>query len=332
MTRKLASVRQITNVTPIPKADRVELVHILGWRIVCKKGEYKPGDLCVFIEIDSFVPETVAPFLTTSSGPKLYKGITGNRVKSRKMLGQLSQGLILPLKSLMVCESLADYYNGDDVTDHLSIIKWENEVPLSAKTGNQRGVWPSFIPKTDQERLQNIDDDTLLEWKDWTWEITEKLDGTSMTIYFYEGEMHVCSRNVDLHDGDNMYWNAARALNLDSSQQDGLAFQGELIGPGIQGNQYGLVEHQFRLFDIWGISGQMYFNSMERGRWAQAFKILEVPLLDYKHLGTRDEVMQWADGPSVFNTTKREGLVFKAEGEPSFSFKVISNDWLGEYE
>ena len=54
--RKLASIQKIWDVVPIENADAIELVKVLGWQCVAKKGEFNKGDLCIYFEIDSFLP------------------------------------------------------------------------------------------------------------------------------------------------------------------------------------------------------------------------------------------------------------------------------------
>ena len=56
MARKLAHIETVHNIRPIPGADRIEQVNVLGWNVITKKGEFKEGDLCIYVEIDSKMP------------------------------------------------------------------------------------------------------------------------------------------------------------------------------------------------------------------------------------------------------------------------------------
>src|SRR6056297_2163559 len=122
--RKLASIRRIADVKPIPNADAIEVAVVDGWEVVTKKGEYKPGDLAVYFEIDSFVPEHLAPFLTKAGKAKEHQGVVGNRLRTVKLRGQVSQGLLLPLRP--TCDMIKSMVmEGLDVTAPLGVVEYE---------------------------------------------------------------------------------------------------------------------------------------------------------------------------------------------------------------
>ena len=100
--RKLASIRRIADIQPIPGADAIEVCTIDGWKVVAQKAMgYKVGDLVVYFEIDSWIPHKIAPFLTKNAAiPKVFNGVEGERLKTIKLKGTTSQGLILPLSAL----------------------------------------------------------------------------------------------------------------------------------------------------------------------------------------------------------------------------------------
>ena len=180
MERKLASVRRITDIQPIPNADAIEVVVVGGWKVVTKKGEFNVGDLCVYCEIDSFLP--ILPqyeFLRKSSYKKLSTGEEGFRLRTIKLRGQVSQGLVLPLSVLPGGREL---FEGMDVTEVLSITKYEPPIPASL-AGKVKGLFPSFLHKTDEERLQNLDSEYPFD-SNKKYYVTEKLDGSSATFYF----------------------------------------------------------------------------------------------------------------------------------------------------
>lgn len=89
--RELAYVVKIDNITPIDGYDRVELAHIAGWTVVVGKDQFKPGDLAIYFEIDSKLPE-VKPFIDNEFLVKKHF-----KVKTQKMCKSISQGLIMPL-------------------------------------------------------------------------------------------------------------------------------------------------------------------------------------------------------------------------------------------
>jgi len=185
INRKLASVRRIKQILPIAGADKIELALVDGWQVVVKKGEFTEGSLAVYFEIDSFVPDTIAPFLTKEGyDPKEFNGVKGERLKTIKLRKQLSQGLLLPLA---VAEASGKRFNeGDDVTELLGVQKWEAEEKATNTSGNllpsKTRSFPYFIKKTDQERAQNYG--PMIEQNlDTKFETTVKKDGSSLTVF-----------------------------------------------------------------------------------------------------------------------------------------------------
>lgn len=97
--RKLASIRRIDALDPIEGADKIEVATVGGWKVVCQKGLYNVGDLAVYFEIDSWIPTTVAPFLTKAGQyPKVFEGVEGERLKTITLRKQISQGLLLKIE------------------------------------------------------------------------------------------------------------------------------------------------------------------------------------------------------------------------------------------
>ena len=359
--RKMATVRRIDNINPIPDADAIEVAAVGGWKVVVKKGEFKVGDLAVYCEIDSFIPSTVAPFLTKPGHyPKTFEGVEGERLRTVRLRGQISQGLLIsvgrvegtgtPYIVSLPCEGAPEgdmifVSEGLDVSDAWGIKKWEAPIPAQL-AGEMRGVFPSFIRKTDQERIQNL----TREFPEWLgdvddresqlqWEITEKLDGSSMTVYVNRNDSGVCSRNLNLLESSgNTYWRVARdraLIEKISSTGRNIALQGELIGEGIQGNPYKIKGQDFYLFDIYDIDAGEYLLPSERQALATELDIQCVPviayspsLLDGLGIKTVDAVLGFAEGAStLMNKTEREGLVFKCTTQ-QLSFKAVSNKFL----
>lgn len=324
--RKLATVRRIAELNPIEGADAIECAKVDGWKVVVKKGEFAVGQLATYFEIDSWIPEDIAPFLCKDK--REFNGIPGARLRTIRLRGQVSQGLLLPAP-------VEHAEEGDDLTEVLGIQKWEP--PVSAQlSGLVRGNFPGFLQKTDQERVQNLSRD-LDAWRadDSTWEVTEKLDGSSMTAYIRDGEFGVCSRNLDLtRDESNSFWATAIKLQLEERMARlgrNIAIQGELIGPGIQGNRYALDAHQFMLFDVFDIDQFQYLTAAERIAVATELSVLHCPILSASASieNSVDELLLMAEGPSALPPhPQREGLVYKCTTNPSLSFKVISNKFL----
>lgn len=338
--RKMATIRKIDALRPIDGADAIECAVVGGWTVVVKKGEYSAGDLAVHCEIDSFIPTTIAPYLTRPGQyAKTYEGVEGERLRTVKLRGQLSQGLLLPLEP--TCENIvSELFDGLDVSFPLGIVKYEAPVP-AALAGEVRGMFPSFIPKTDQERVQNLKTE-LAEWlvTDLHWEVTEKLEGSSMTVYVRDGEVGVCSRNLDLKRNPvNSLWRAALKYDLEEKLKiagTNIAIQGELVGNGIQGNIYKMRDQDFFVYDIYDIDAGRYYTPAERKAFVQVFGLNHCPVLAYSAelydtlgITNLEQVLKFAEGKSVMSMIgcEREGLVFKCH-EQSVSFKAISNRYL----
>jgi len=333
--RKLATIRRISDIQPIPNADAIEVATVDGWQVVIKKGEFQVGNLAIYLEIDSWVPNTIAPFLSKTKEPRVYQGVPGERLRTVKLRGQVSQGLLLSVRILPPARVLEE---GDDVSEELNINKWEMEIPAQLR-GTVKGSFPSFIPKTDQERIQNLVHE-LEQWKgsNELWEITEKLDGSSMTVYVNQGYDGVCSRNLDLkQDDNNSFWKIAIQERIHDRIREvfgprNIALQGELIGPGIQGNKYNLQELKFYLFDIFDIDRQVYISAKERHELCFHMVLTHVPVMTVRSLDkdvTVASLLKLAEGPSFLNlTVEKEGYVYKNANNPSMSFKTISNAFL----
>ena len=333
--RKMATIRRIDALRPIPGADAIECAVVGGWTCVVKTGEFKEGDLAVYCEIDSWIPHEVAPFLSKGNFPHVYNEVKGERLRTIKLRGQLSQGLLLPLSTLTMVES--ELFEGLDVSFPLGIVKYEAPIPASL-AGEVKGMFPSRIPKTDQERVQNLSVE-LEEWKaaKLTWEVTEKLDGSSMTVYMIDGEVGVCSRNLDLKPNpDNSLWATAYRNEVDVKliqSLSNLAIQGELVGNGIQGNMYKMRDQEFYVYDIYDIDAGRYFTPAERVAYCKAWDIKHVPVFKSDFMLSTETVadlLQMAEGKSVMGTIagpEREGLVYKCN-ERQVSFKTVSNRFL----
>jgi RNA ligase (TIGR02306 family) len=335
--RKLATIRKIDNIRPIVGADAIEAAVVGGWTVVVKKDEFKVGDLAVYLEIDSWVPHELAPFLSKGQDPREYNGVKGERLRTVKLRGQISQGLLLPLSVFprsLGFDYATDRTVGEDVSHWLGIQKWEAPIPAQL-AGDVRGMFPTKIPKTDQERIQNLTVE-LEEWKAaaLSWEVTEKLDGTSMTVYVDGDDEGVCSRNLNLKENEsNSLWRVAKHDQLIEKLRStgrNLAIQGELVGEGIQKNMYKLKGQHFFLFDVYDIDRGAYLNPVERRALASKLDIGHVPVLkedEVLEVCNVEHILKWAEAKALMGGADREGIVFKCN-EREVSFKAISNKFL----
>ena len=335
MERKLASVRKIADIQAIPNADAIELATIDGWKVVVAKNVgHKVGDFVVYCEVDSFLPiKPEFEFLRKSSYKKMGEQ-EGFRLRTIKLRGQISQGLILPISEVIPFPDVLDYMEvGKDVTELLGIVKYEPPVPAEL-AGKVKGNFPSFIPKTDEERVQNLSSD-YEGWKNEIFYVTEKLDGSSATYYINNGVFGVCSRNLELLESEgNTFWKVARELDLENKMKSvGINFsiQGELIGEGVQGNPYKVKGQTVRFFNLFDIDLQQYHSLGTMKKLIEDDLGLQmVPVLDehFKLPNTIEEILKYADKKSSLNPNfDREGVVIRSK-DRKISFKVISNKFL----
>lgn len=330
--RKLASVVKIVDIQPIPGADAIVVATVKGWKVVVKVNEYKVGDLAVYYEIDSFLPIRPQFEFLRKSSFKRMGSTEGFRLKTIRLRGQISQGLLTPIPV-----DITDPKEGDDLTEVLGIVKYEPPIPAQL-AGKIKGTFPSFIPKTEEIRIQNFESEVGFSPVGERAYVTEKLDGTSFTCYFKDGVFGVCGRNWELSEtDDNSLWRMAKMLELKDKMTKlgkNIALQGELIGAGINGNLYGLSDHKLYFFTGYDIDKgrRMFFDELE---WVLfGLQLQMVPVLEKygfvipKEGNIVDYMLKYAEGKSVLNMeVDREGVVVRGL-EREFSFKAISNTYL----
>lgn len=332
--RKLATIRKIAAIEPIEGADAIEVAVVDGWKVVVKKGEFQVDSLACYVEIDAWIPTELAPFLSKGKEPREFEGVKGERLRTVKLRGQLSQGLLLPIPEDTIKGAGHLVAEGLDLTEHLGILKWER--PMNAQlAGMARGNFPALVPKTDQERIQNLTR-SFEQYQLDSWSITEKLDGSSCTFYLDdEGVFHVCSRNLDLKEDEaNSFWKVAHKFQIEDIMRRnfmlGMAIQGEMIGEGIQGNQY-KTQLDFYVYDMYNTHTGQYILPVQLKAACERLGLKHVPILaestDIKEQSIQS-ILDFAEGKSLLNGSNREGVVFKSNTVHDRSFKSISNSWL----
>jgi len=330
-SRKLATIDKISAIRPHPNADAIELATVRGWQVVTKKGEFKKDDLCVYCEIDSVLPERPEfEFLRAKHF----------RIKTVRLRGELSQGIAFPL-SVLPKDGLPDvpYLIGADMTELLGVTLYEPPLSLSIG-GDIEGPFPGFLRKTDEERIQNCEW-VLDQYRDLDWVATEKLDGTSATYFWKDGEFGICSRNFKMKPTPgNLHGRLAEKLGLAAKLARygrNIALQGEIVGPKVQGNPYGLKEPQVMFFNLFDIDEGRYEDHPSLVQFCRKLDLPRVQVVAYGDVlpATLPQVLKMAEGRSLLNGDKlREGLVFRPMFEVRdpklgrLSFKAISNQWL----
>ena len=351
--RKLASIQTVNTIEPIPNADAIEKVRVLGWWLVAKKGEHQVGNRIVFCEPDALLPERPEfEFLRANSFKPAQVDVDGTvllpagfRIKTIKLRGQVSQGICFPLSIL---PPGAPAEEGTDVTESLQVRHWEPPIPVGCG-GKIKGGFPGFLTKTDEIRVQTIEK-VLERHKGKTFYVTEKLDGTSFTAYIRQGEYGVCSRNLRLDETDegSALVRLAKVLGVEEKLRQAkerygfdLAIQGEMIGPGVQKNKYGLKGAELRVFNV---------VNLDTSRWldqdVMLLALVEMGLPWVPQLGrltlnhTIDELVVYSEGVSALNDkVQREGVVLRPLVEEHdediggrLSFKVINPKFLLKYD
>lgn len=327
--RNLASIQRILDLQPIKDADQIEKAKVLGWQCVVKKGEFSVGDLCVYMEIDSLLPDRLEfEFLK----PR------GMRIKTIRLRGVISQGICFPLSILPFGVQAEE---GDDVTELLGVLKYEP--PISANlSGEAKGMFPSFIPKTDETRVQVLQE-LLTECRGLNCYISEKLDGSSATYYVRYGGFGVCSRNLELKETEgNTFWKVARQFDFEEKLLrlgKNIALQGELIGEGIQGNKYKLRGQLVAFFNAYDIDDRRYYDYAEFVDLLDGLGLSSVPIIQTGFClePDIDFLLQLSVGKSLLNAqTEREGIVIRPMVEQRcdigrVSFKAVSPEFLLKY-
>ena len=378
--RALAYITTLDEIKPIEGYDRVEYGRTGGWWCIINKADnMKVGDKIVYFEIDSKVPSTDERFAFLEK--RHYK------VKTLKMCKVISQGLIMPITLFPELQDLDVESNVTDIlkivyaedednvrkkvnpnakyesmkarkknlfkkpwAKWLMKRKWGRELLFlffGKKSDNPKG-WPSFISKTDEERIENMP--WRLQDQDRLWVVTEKLDGTSCTYALQcknkkrtKFEFFVCSRNVRQADIDqkcyhdhNIYWDLALKYNIENNLKeylmehknlDWVCIQGEGVG-SVQGNPLKLTEDDLYVFNF-KTSEEGRIDSFRGKEIISKWKMKWVPILGTMHLPkTMEEMKIEADGSSAVNpNVMREGLVYRSlDGKESF--KNVSTNYL----
>lgn len=339
--RKLASVQRIWKIEPIEGADRIELANILGWQCVVNKGQFKPGDLGVYFEIDSFLPERPEfEFLRKSSFRESDIMGRGFRLNSMKFKGKLSQGLLMPLGTFPnIPVGL-----GEDVTKALGVRKWEIE-ERATTGGTIVGGLPHDVPKTDEIRVQ-AEPDLIRDFSGLDYYISTKMDGSSHSISLDSDGFHVTGHNYEYKDdGKSSFYEYIKPNAIKNNilayagmkRWDSLTIQGEFCGPGIQANKLKLRKPEWFVFTV-RVNGERV--GLEK--MLEICDVLGIQSVPIEETGcdlpskypTVESLLERADGQYP-NGGSKEGIVVRPI-EPVYcerisaplSMKVVNNRYL----
>lgn len=323
---KLASIERIKSVAHHSNADTLDVVHVLGYQCIVKRDQFQAGQLVVLIQPDVVLPN--APWTT------LYKA-KSNRVKAIRLRQVWSMGIVEPITLLMThisqqlpAEQTVAFNEGQEVSEILGITKYEPPLPQDI---NAKGHLPYGLTKTDEERWQNIPD---LPWGAIV-DVTLKIDGSSLTVYYKNGDVGVTTRTMDLKlDSSSHYTNIVRDSILPSvksyceTNKKNLAFRGEMYGKGIQsfkGNPHCEKPLSFALFEVMdldtlqsqGTESELYFEKI-----GKALNIETVPILEKGVVLTPELIKKYEKDLETINGQPFEGVVINLPD--GTSFKVIN--------
>jgi len=355
----LASIQKILWKKEIKGADNIELVGVLGWQVVTKKNQFQIGDLCVYIQIDTVVPDKPEfQFLKERNF----------RIRTIKLKKELSQGILFKIEEVLHTIDYGKFKEGEDVTTILEIKKYEkpDNNPIKYEKPKMPKIWykkwiyllkynilykafPYLRPKTrspfptnlvsitDEERIQNIPE-ILKKYQGKEFIVSYKLDGSSITIIHNKvlgkSRYRICSRRFELHDTKNDWYKVFKETNFENHivklvnyyKTNDIIIQGEAIGK-FNGNYHNLQRDDIRIFNI-------YVNGikLKQNEILDVCKQLNIPVCPlYKKIilnYSLEEILKISDIPDILNPkVPVEGLVWRCI-EDNFSFKVINNKYL----
>lgn len=335
----LATIQTVAEIHEHPNADRLVILETSeGWRVCVPNGFYKPGDAIIHVMPDSVLPANPAySYLANGGNERVYGDHTYYRVRQTKLRGEASQGVVLPLSVLTEFDPAATVDVGTDVSGPLGAMKYEKPAPAD---GESKGGFPSRLKKTDEDNFQKAG------WKHFigkTAFVTEKYDGSSMTIAILDGEFKVFSRNLEKDaEGQSHFALTCKEYDLEHKLRElhmhlpykEFAVQGELVGPSIQKNPLGLATLEFRPFNIWIVDDMAYFPQLPGYAHLELCGFNPVPVIAQEYVipDSAEELRNFAKGDYTEAPGHiREGLVFsflnQAKGRVATSFKVINPDY-----
>lgn len=353
--RKLVTVRKITSVSPIDGADRIVAVGVDGWEIVCQKGIHNVGDSVLYFELDSFLPQSDLRFESFMKfGTRTFDGVVGHRIKTVRLKGVYSQGVIMPLSEFPEIPSVEE---DTDYSEAIGIVKWEAPQERGEGMGYQgdkKGEFPWFIRKSDQERIQNLYGKLTRTHSDKEFVGTLKMDGSSITVGYVVGERYdnkeffYCSRNQELkmpdfgkedfkRENEGKFYQGAANSDLFAKAHwlhilfgSYYAIQGELVGSGVQGNFEKFDTYQVFAYNIFDIEKQEYVDYNTFETMAEAVKLQTVPKVYGANkvlIHELKDILEWSNLDKVLNADYIEGIVWR-EAFGTTSFKAINNKYL----
>jgi RNA ligase (TIGR02306 family) len=335
MVRTLASVKVIRAIEPIPNADTLEAVRIEGWTVVAKKGTYTVGEKVIYFEPDAMLPMIPQFEFLKARGTRWIQDestgerFEGYRIKVIKLRGQFSEGLIAPLSDFNLNQ---DIEVDTDLTDTIGVKKWEVAIPAQLRGKVKSCTRPYFVPMTDETRVQTLRN-CIAKFAGTQCYISEKVDGSSISVYLKDGVFGVCTRNTELDTSDesSQFMKTVREMDVENKLRNlgkNVLLQGELFGPGIQKNRMNLVKHRIVWYNVMDLDTNKFLDYQDFVKFIENLGFTTVPILttDYILDSDSDAILKMAEGKSVINPkSEREGIVIRPMVEmPNTGFSGLS--------
>ena len=319
-------------IEPHSNADSLEIARIGDYRSIVRKGDFKDGDLVAYIPEGAVCPDVLIEQMGLAGR---LAGADKNRVKAVKLRGVLSQGLCLRARE--------GWLQGQNVMEELGIHKYEPIVPVGFQ-GELMSVGGSRTLGYDIENCKRYPE-VFKDGEEVV--ICEKLHGT----FCLAGIMSDTQRLNNTEDDDaflviaskgvaakglafklhaeanlnNLYVRTATKLNLVEGcynafgTDDSVFVLGEILGPGVQDLTYGLVEPEFRIFDIYiGNPGEgRFLGELELDKACKKLAIPRVPVL-YRGPYSKEVLDIWTNGKETVSGQSshvREGVVIRTSEE-----------------
>ncbi|KAK7991464.1 hypothetical protein PG988_000258 [Apiospora saccharicola] len=369
-TRKLVSVRRTAGLQPIKGNRHVEIAKIDGWNVIVMKEDYHVGQLVVYFEVDSFLPNTEERFWEYCQPHKVeeYNGQCGFVVKTFMKYGRVTQGIVFPLHAfseVLEAQQELEAKFGDSEKATTALLEMDFTATLGVKkydsvyfdAAGSYGRPPPFFPQPGCERAQNVTG--LFErFGDTMFQITEKLDGLPMTVYhvrksseLYRAlpqdrdsnikrpEYGVCGRENDYVEHEkSVFWMAAKQQDITNKLKrlgKNLAVQGELCGSSIMSNSMGFAEgqHRFYVFSIYDIDKATWMSADKAFDLCKQLNLTHAPIVGRMRLSSFAQSLDQLLQKAEGKGVlgkNREGLIFRPPNN-TWGFKVIANSWLLEY-
>ena len=269
MSSLIVDIAEIKAIDEHPNADRLEVVTIKGWKVIAQKGLYEVGQKVIYAPPDCILPTGL------SDAMDVTKYLSKGRIKTVKLRGHYSQGLIIPLDFL---PTSTQYDIGDNVAEILGITKYDPPIPVHMR-GTCAKMNPFFYKYTDIEDVKNFPE-VLHEGEEVV--IIEKIHGTNFRAGIVpDGDEYkylVGSHRMNLVEDDiNLYWRGSRIHDLKNILMPGMIIYGEVYGKDVQKMNYGQKGINILFFDI--IQNERYMDYDDFHRFCLKHNLPEAPVL-----------------------------------------------------